>query len=191
MSVNRSIVGLVVAGVLASGCAGFTPSISPDETPKPGDAFLYGRFAIRTVVNHSTKWSLDGHLSIGFSIKCLGGETYVIRFSEETSSRLQVIRIAPSSCSLEEILYTDLDGNVKSRKPAPKGMMHNVTFGPGKAYYLGDFFATASRFISYNKTDFRWEIASMQDEYASTSAEMKAAFPKLSGFPTENRMVGR
>lgn len=79
---------------------------------------------------------------------------------------------------------------VRSKKPAPKGLMENVTFAPGTAYYLGAFFAKGSTEVSRNVIHPKWGIADVKNSFDSTTAQMKQVFVKLADLPTENRMLG-
>lgn len=178
----------VVVGAFAAllGCAGYTPTINQDEKPTPQDAYLYGRFHMDA--QQGGKWAFDGYQTMGFSITCANSRSYVVRFGKENP--LQVIKIEPSTCSLKEFVYTDADGIVKSRKPAPAALMHNAEFAPGKAYYLGDFFAETRTIVSVGMVHRNWRITSMRHDYAKTTQEMKAAFPNLANIPTEDRMIG-
>jgi hypothetical protein len=176
---------LLLGGLLLTGCAGYTPRIGADETPTGKEAYLYGRFFI-DVPKHAL--ALDGHQSMGFSIDCQDGANYVIRFSRDVP--MQVVKVAPSTCSLTQFVYTNSDGMVRSRKPAPKGLMEGVTFGPGTAYYLGDFFAKGSQEVSGNTIHMRWRVTDVKDSYQHTTSQMKEVFVKLAGLPTENRMIG-
>lgn len=172
--------------LISSGCAGYTPRISQDDKPTPNDAYLYGRFSIQAP---KVFLSIDGHQSMGFALECKNGERYVLRFSKDDP--LQVIKIIPSTCSLVELVYTNAEGAVASRKPAPPGAMQNSVFAAGKAYYLGDFFAESTQSIAGNVINRQWRMTSMKDGYDATTQEMRTAFPNLSAVPTENRMIGK
>jgi len=126
---------------------------------------------------------------MGFVIKCASGETYTLRFSNDVA--LQVIKIAPSTCTLAEFIYTNSDGQIRSRKPAPEKLMRDARFDAGRAYYLGDFYAettttTIGRTISRN-----WNIKTVRNDYKNTSQALMAAYPNLSALPTEDRMIGK
>jgi hypothetical protein len=165
------------------GCAAHTPSITQDEKPTGQEAYLYGRFYIEA---KSGKLALDGHQTMGFVIKCASGETYTFRSSNDNA--LQVIKIAPSMCSLTEIVHTNADGQVRSRKSAPEKLMRDARFDAGKAYYLGDFYAEAA---TPTRGAYYWNIKAVRNDYNNTSAALKAAYPNLAALPTENRMIGR
>lgn len=176
---------VILGGALLASCANYTPRIAADEQPTGKEAYLYGRFFIDAP---KQALAIDGHQSMGFSIKCQDGADYVIRFSRDESPH--VIKIAPSTCSLAEFVYTNSDGQVRSRKPAPKGLMENATFAPGTAYYLGDFFAKASTQVTGNVINTRWNITNVKNNIDDTTSQMKQVFVKLADLPTENRMLG-
>lgn len=176
----------VCAVVALAGCAAQTPSITQEEKPTGQEAYLYGRFYIEV---KSEKLALDGHQMMGFVIKCGSKDTYTFRISSE--SALQVIKIAPSTCSLAEFVYTDPDGKVTSRMRAPEKLMEDVRFEAGKAYYLGDFYAEPSVPGANKRTPNVWEIKTVRNDYSNTSAALKALYPNLAKLPTENRMIGK
>jgi len=137
MRVHHSLKGSAICAFAALvGCAAHTSSITQDEKPTGKEAYLYGRFYIEA---KSGKLALDGHQTMGFVIKCASGDTYTFRSSNDTA--LQVIKIAPSMCSLTEFVYTNSDGQIRSRKRAPEKLMRDARFDAGKAYYL----ATSTR----------------------------------------------
>jgi hypothetical protein len=168
------------------GCAAHTPSVTQDEKPTGQEAYLYGRFYVDA---KGGKLALDGHQTMGFVIACASGETYTFRSSNDNA--LQVIRIAPSACSLTEFVQTNADGQVRSRTRAPEKLMRDVKFDAGKAYYLGDFYAEASPTPVGKSVSSVWSIKTVRNDYTSTSAALKAAYPNLAKLPTENRMIGK
>jgi hypothetical protein len=174
------------AFAVLAGCVSYTHSISPAEKPTGQEAYLYGRFYIEA---KSSKVAFDGHQTMGFAIKCASGETYTLRFSNDQA--LQVVKIKPSTCSLAEFVYSDSDGNLKSRKKAPDGLMRDARFDAGKAYYLGDFYAETTTPVAGNTIHRNWNVKNVRDDYRNTSTALKAAYPNLAGVPTEDRMLGR
>jgi hypothetical protein len=169
-----------------AGCASYTPSITQDEKPTGLEAYLYGRFYIEA---KSAALALDGHQTMGFVIGCASGDTYTFRFSND--SAIQVIKVAPSTCSLTEFVYTNADGQIRSRKKAPEKLMRDVKFDAGKAYYLGDFYAEATTTVVGTTSYSNWNIKTVRNDYTNTSAALKAFYPNLAKLPTENRMIGR
>lgn len=184
MRVHR--LSAVCALAVLTACAGYTPSISTDEKPTGQEAYLYGRFYIEA---KSGTLALDGHQTMGFVIACASGDTYTFRFSND--SALQVIKVTPSTCSLTEFVYSNADGQVRSRKRAPEKLMRDVKFEAGKAYYLGDFYAEATTRVVGTTSYSNWNIKTVRNDYTNTSAALKAFYPNLAALPTENRMIGR
>lgn len=169
-----------------SGCAAYTTALTRDDAITPQDAFLYGRFSIEAP---TALLAMNSHRSMGFVLDCEDKAQYIIRFANKDP--LQVFRIVPSTCSMTEIVYTDADGVIRSRKPAPAGVLKSSKFEAGKAYYLGDFFAKTTVTSSYNTIHTRWTMDKVANDYDKTTSEMKAAFPKLSAIPTEVRLISK
>jgi hypothetical protein len=174
-----------LALALASGCAGYSPTVAPDEKPTSADAYLYGRF---TILNPPRNLFTDNPQTMGFAFKCADEKTYTVRF--EPTDAVQVIKIAPSTCSLSEFVYTDHGATKTTRKPVPDTLKRELVFEPGRAYYLGDFQAetTQSGFPVITRT---WRLRSARNNYARTTEQLKAAYPNLSALPTEDRMIER
>src|SRR5688572_32384462 len=173
--------------VLAAGCASYTPSITKDDKPTGKEAYLYGRFHISSPV---TRLAVQGHQRMGFTLKCGNDTTYTIKFDRDEP--LQVLRIEPSSCTMSEILYSDADGFVKSRKPAPDSLKKAVTYEAGKAYYVGDFYAEARQFPGGGGMHhWTWRLTNVTNDYRNTTDKLKTAFPNLAPLATENRIIGR
>ncbi len=170
---------------LLAGCAGYSPTVATDEKPTPKDTYLYGRFHI---LNPPKNLFTDNPQTMGFSFKCADEKTYTVRF--EPTEAVQVIKIAPSTCSLTEFVYTDHGGTQTTRKPVPDTLKREVVFEAGKAYYLGDFQAETAQsgFPVITRT---WRLRSARNNYARTTEQLKAAYPNLSALPTEDRMIGR
>ncbi len=187
MRILRFLKGSTIcAFAVLVGCAAHTSSITQDEKPTGREAYLYGRFYIDA---KDGKLALDGHQTMGFVIKCASGDTYTFRSSNDNA--LQVIKIAPSMCSLTEYVHTNADGKVRSRKSAPEKLMRDARFDAGKAYYLGDFYSEAATPVQGKVVSSVWNIKAVRNDYNSTSAVLKAAYPNLAALPTENRMIGR
>jgi hypothetical protein len=187
MRVFRFLKGSTIFAFAALvGCAAHTSSITQDEKPTGKEAYLYGRFYIEA---KSGKLALDGHQTMGFVIKCASGESYTFRSSNDNA--LQVIKIVPSKCSLTEVVHTNADGQVRSRKSAPEKLMRNVQFDAGKAYYLGDFYAEATTSVQGKTVSSVWNIKTVRNDYTNTSVALKAAYPNLGALPTENRLIGK
>jgi hypothetical protein len=95
---------------------------------------------------------------MGLAFICADEKTYTVRF--EPNNAVQVIKIAPSTCSLTEFVYTDHGGLETTRKPVPDTLKRGTAFEAGKAYYLGDFQAetTHSGFPVVTRT---WRLRSV------------------------------
>lgn len=185
------ISGRVVPAVLGSllallgGCAGYTPRVSVQDMPTLNDAYLYGRFFI----DAPKSWlSMDGHQTMGFALECEDQGKYVVRFNRDDP--VLAIKIKPSTCSWTEIIYSNADGQVRSRKPAPADTFKSIRFKGGYAYYLGDFAAELKTSMpSYNVIRTEWVIKSIKDNYEATTKDMRQAYPNLQALPDENRTI--
>lgn len=88
------------------------------------------------------------------------------------------------------LLYTDSDGSILSRKPAPAPLAKEIDFQPGKAHYLGDFFAASTFNVSWNTINRQWEIKRTRDDYEVTTEQMKKDYPAFEKMPTEKKLLG-
>jgi hypothetical protein len=172
---------------LALTACGWSPAnLKPDATPSPGNAYVYGRFGIDA---ESALLSLDGHQSIGFEVRCREGDAHIIRFTKEDA--VQMIEVPASTCQINDVLYTDVDGNVLARRLAPFRLLKNEILAPGGVYYVGDFHAGASR-TAYGylvvTEEHTWSLTDVKADYAKTTADLKARFPAFASARTENRM---
>jgi hypothetical protein len=167
-------------------CAGYSPRARVDEVPTLSDAYLYGRL----FMDAPKMWlGLDGHVSMGFSIKCSDGRPYVMRFEREDP--IVVVKASPATCSWTEIIYSDADGAVHARKPAPPDVFKDVVLEGGYGYYLGDFHAQLLSTSSGGKVSTEWKIKAIRDNYEYTTEDMLKVYPNLKALPTENRMILR
>jgi hypothetical protein len=80
---------------------------------------------------------------------------------------------------------------IRSRRPAPERLQKAVAFEPGKAYYLGDFYAQATSSIEGRTVHWRWQVTNVVDDYGATTQKLKLGYPNLAMLDTENRMIGR
>jgi hypothetical protein len=172
--------------VVAAGCASYTPTIDKEDKPTGKEAYLYGRFHMNAAAH---KLAIQGHQTMGFTFKCADEKSYTVKFDRDQP--LQVVKISPGSCSLTEIVYSDADGFLKSRKPAPQVMQRAAVFEAGKAYYLGDFYAEGNQTSGGGRVSWNWRITNVANDYRGTTEKLRLAFPHLSTLPTENRMLGR
>ena len=170
---------------LLAGCASFAPSIRSGEKLDRNSAYLYGRFFIEAPAK------LLGHQSIGFVIKCRDGRRYTIGLSKHNP--VQVVKIAPSVCSLVEIIFTAPDGTIEKRRRSSALALRNSDFAPGVAYYLGDIEGEAMfewiPHVFSNEYHSQWRIRSIDDNYEETTKVVHRLFPSVATLPTEERML--
>jgi hypothetical protein len=187
---SRRAVGFAaVVSACLGGCATeYTSGLRATDPYSAQSAYVYGRFAIDA---ESVALALDGHQSIGFSIRCRDGNRYVLRFSNQ--SPLQVIRVAPSVCQIDEIIYTSAGGTTLGRGRPPFRLFENETLVAGGVYYVGDFFAHATTKLSLtwfrSETRWSWEVTGVMDDYDRTTDQLKRWFPSFAPAATENRMT--
>jgi hypothetical protein len=132
--------------------------------------------------------STKGYQTMGFAFQCEGSAMpYIVRFDRDRP--VAAIKIKPGVCSWTEIVYSDADGDVRARKPAPPDAFKAMRFEGGYSYYLGDFSAEVK--TTYMSPGFRteWHIKAVRENYEITTGDMLEAYPKLRALPTENRMM--
>jgi len=118
MRLDRFLTGLTISGVsVLAGCAGYTPSILPNEKPTGQEAYLYGRFYIEA---KASALALDGHQTIPPD-KGL--------FLEKTW------RLHPNICAYTSGLF--YEGKLSSRDGLEKQVIHRAGAIRGSGlYYL-------------------------------------------------------
>jgi hypothetical protein len=171
---------LVTLAAVLAGCANYTPRLPVTAKPDAGQALVYGRFSIDT---RKALLGLDGHASMGFKLKCVDGKEYLLRFFVEKP--VHVIQVSPSTCSVTETVYTNVDGQIMGKKPFEGTALQNMEFKPGMAYYVGDFFATSDvRVSGYNRVQSSWRIRDIKLDFDATTTEMRTEYPGLAGMAT-------
>lgn len=113
-----------------TGCG--KPQLNPVgswDKPTQTDAYLYGRFEMRTPNN----------LTYAFVIRCDDGNEYMIPFLNPDVS---TFKIAPAKCALQGAIFGNFSEEIRRKDDIASGMS-SIEFAAGKAYYLGDFVASA------------------------------------------------
>jgi hypothetical protein len=171
----------VIAMVVATGCAHFTPSLSRDASPSGGRAYVYGRFTIE-----AEPYALsDNNATMGFTIGCDDGQSYTIRFTRHPF--VQLISIAPANCAMTDIVFSDAGGTIVGRRLPPPGWRQPRRFAAGQAYYLGDYEAATTHEWKVIATELRWALTSEENDYAGTTRDLFAAYRAFAGTPTVDR----
>jgi hypothetical protein len=177
---------LSLAVVFAAGCGELKSGIRPDEKLSADHAYIYGRFFITAP---PVALGMAGHQSIGLVLLCVDGQQYRIWFSEKRD--VQVIKVLPGRCAVDEVEFTDADGRVLGRIHPRRPASNNQDFAPGVAHYLGDFHASGnseSKFKGlYSEARWTWMVVPVHGQYELTTAEMRRTFPSVATAPTENR----
>lgn len=175
---------VILAGM--TGCAGYSPRARVDEVPTLSDTYLYARLYMNAP---KALLSLDGYQTMGFVIQCSDGSSHVLRFDRDDP--IVVVKARPATCSWREIVYSDADGTVRSRKPAPPEVFKDVILEGGYSYYLGDFHAELLRSVENGVLRTEWKIKAIRDNYEYTTEDLFKAYPNLQALPTINRMILR
>ncbi|MGH8616758.1 MAG: hypothetical protein ACREUW_03640 [Burkholderiales bacterium] len=178
----------VLLALLVTGCAAYTPRFDQAARPAATDAFIYGRFAIDS---RSTPLALDGHNTMGFTLQCRDGSSYLLRFYN--ANPLHVIKVQPSTCSVTETVFSNADGIVRSRKPYTGSLLQNIELKAGTGYYVGDYFAVAGVYSSGYGVTTTWRVVDAKANYTRTTSDMKTAYAGLKELRTEDltRRQGR
>jgi hypothetical protein len=122
---------------------------------------------------------------MGFKLSCNGGEHYTIRFWK--NPHVQVIDIAPDTCAMTEIVFSDADGGVKGRRLPPPGWRTPRVFAAGTAYYLGDYEAANTSHWKVFETEVHWEMTSEENDYAGATKDLYGTYRAFAGMPTADR----
>lgn len=174
--------------LLMASCANYTPRINPTDKPQAGNAFVYGRFSIDT---ENVPLSMDGYRSMGFLLQCDDGSSYTMRFYN--ANPVHVIKVKPGTCNVTDMVFSDADGVIKSKKPLPKTALQNMRFQADTAYYMGDFFAYINVMQEYGSRVIRtdWNIQKIRSDYIKTTSEMQLNYPGISSLVTEDLTTKR
>ncbi len=153
--------------------------MAAEDKASAQDAYIYGRFGLSAP---KAVLALDGTSAMGFVFKCDGGVTYTVRFRVDND--VQLLRVKPSTCSLDEMIFTNQDGQVRGRKPSPPGAMKFMKLEAGNKYYVGDFHGA----ITFSATRQEWQVDSAHDRFATTTDALKLRFPAFADFPARDMM---
>ena len=177
MNIKKTSLLLLPVLMLAA-CANFTPRMKPDEKLLPTDSFIYGSFFINA---GKVALSADGHVSMGLGLSCNDGSQYLVRFYRENP--VHIIKVKPATCNINEIVYTDSDGNIKDRKALKGQALHNLILKPGTAYYLGDFSAMARITYGTHSNLTQWELSQPVNRFKQTTEALHELYPNTVGIP--------
>ena len=146
----------------------------------------YGRFYVDTP---KAFLGANSHMTLGFGLSCSDGHHYAVRFDRDQP--VLAIKVKAATCSWVETIYSEVDGSVSSRKPAPPEAFKDIEFKGGYSYYLGDFYMTVHTTFKEGKATTEWRLKAMRENYENTMDDMLEAYPKLRALPSENRMMWR
>jgi hypothetical protein len=166
----------------AGGCVHYARPLIPSARPDVGRAYLYGRFKMEA---DSHALSIDGYATMGFKLQCEDGQSYTIRFSNVPG--VQLIEIAPGSCAMAEVVFSDADGGIRGRRLPPPGWRTPRAFAAGKAYYLGDYEGALTHEWKIVETEWRWELTSEENDYQRSTKDLFATYPGFAGMGTADQ----
>lgn len=173
-----------LALTLLAGCTAFLPQVDVDEKPDSGSAYVYGRFARVTQGGAPFSGTAKGLVLV---IKCDSGSEHLIDFSEDQP--LKMVKVAPSTCALDELALTDAFGLPLDKFPI-SDIPRKFDVVAGKAYYIGDFWAqiTSDKWNPLFVRSYLRQGAA--NNYESTTRELKRTYSNFSSTSTENRFGG-
>lgn len=181
MRPTRLVTVVAVAVATATGCAHFTQSLTADASPAEGRAYLYGRFKIEA----EPYLLAENDATMGFKLGCDDDHSYTIAFTRQP--RVQLISIAPATCAMTEIVFSNAGGSIVGRRVAPPGWRQPRRFAAGQAYYLGDYEAATSHQWKLIATEVRWALTSEENDYAATTRDLFSTYRAFAGVPTVDR----
>jgi hypothetical protein len=190
--VECGLVARVAVVALVAGCAVNTKAVRTDQALDATSAYAYGRFIIKAAPSDMAlaDSSRPDNQTVGLLIRCNNGRTYPLLFSPERVVR--VVKIQPAKCAIREIQYVDDMGIIRGSKPPPSPWVHLDYFAAGHGYYLGDFFAVASRErVQVYPARFllTWDMDPIDDHFAETTAEMRKHFKALAALPIHDKRL--
>lgn len=178
---RRAVIWVAIGMAGATGCAHYAGSVSRDASPAADRSYVYGRFKI-----DAEAYALASNdATMGFKLGCDDGQSYTIGFTQRP--KVQLISIAPATCAMTEIIYSDNSGAIKGRRLPPPGWRQPRRYAAGQAYYLGDYEAVTTHEWKVVSTDLRWELTSEENDYADTTRDLFAAYRAFAGMPTVDR----
>lgn len=179
----------VLAGVLA-GCATLneTTRLESSAGPRPGHAYLYGRFRL----DHESLTQPRLLLQL-FD---LGRTTPLTIPLRQTTQELDVIELAPGRYQFTQLVFVPLgagDSDVRRDNlrlvPPVDFMGQAFDVEAGKAYYVGEWEGQMRRKIDFyfvfSNITLRWGIHRLAFDYERTTADLKRLYPALVPIETQ------
>jgi hypothetical protein len=188
MSIREKACGALGACSFMAACASqFTPKLDVEEHPSKAHSFVYGRFEVNATPQELGDDSYD---TMGLTLQCNDGKLYRLRF--EAAQPLLVIAVEPSTCWITEVVFAESDGHILGRRLFERGMLDNMRFEAGHAYYLGDFFGNVQQRLTADERglghETRWNLNGVRNHYQNTTEDLFIAYPKLSRVRTVNQL---
>jgi len=175
----KHLVPALAVSLLAA-CASYTPATTMQEAPTGNEAYIYGNFKI---YSPNSALAFDGYGTMGLDLECDDGKAYRVRFNRDQP--LQVVKVAPATCALKKIIFSNADGQKTGSNDMPAEIQKPRQFLAGHAYYLGDYVAQNT----YKDKMIYWNLLSARDHYDKTTKAFQAAYGLLSTLPTEDQVL--
>src|SRR4029077_19764688 len=134
-----------------------TAGLRPGEKLSPDAAYLYGRFFIKTRVEET---GAKNPQTMGLRLWCDVNDGYTFWFADTRD--VQVIRVIPTRCRLGRVIFASGGGLAHKEHEPPAAWGRTMAFLPGRAYYMGDFFARGDLAVTHgyhsSRFDWLWEM---------------------------------
>lgn len=169
--------------ILLTGCFVVTPKVPETATPTPGDAYIFGRFAM-TDGSSAYKNNLQSHIALQLTRDdaISGSPAINIALQFPPDRPVYAIAVRPGTYHLQG---WKMSNGMKSKDFAPdnKELVKPFKVEAGQAYYLGDFVGESSVLPMDNKIHYHWWITQINYEFDRTDEEFRAAYPLLTQLP--------
>lgn len=167
---------ITLAGFIGGCAIPFTPALTTKSEPAPGMAYLYGRFTLRQVLLAGIPPQM-GILVQGNTPE----SSYRIELLPQGS--ISVIAVKPGAYALKKLIY-NYGGDSQEEKPLPDSLQTTeFRVESGKAYYLGDFYATTTTERTGSGVHVTWRLDSMTDNFQKSTDDFKRIFPHFRDVP--------
>lgn len=176
------LLGLLPLVLTAAGCATarFEPTVSSFSAPKPGKAYVYGKFqlhgesGIHVVTNN--------YSSIGLVFLCADGTEFTIGLAPRTAD--QLVEVPAQRCSLRLLTaHNAMNGRPLSERRYSGTALQNVDFRPGVMHYVGDVTGRKSNETENGVHIYRWNIEEHVNRFGETTTRLMKEHPAYAALP--------
>lgn len=124
---------------------------------------------------------------MGLVMRCYHDNEYIFRFKQTSS--VFAVKVEPSaSCWVMSVVFSGHGLGFSKRILFPRGILDNMHFDAGKAYYIGDFYANVTINSESGAHGHLWKLEDLHNHYESTTAELIAQYPQLARVPSVNQL---